>query len=221
MHNHLLFIAFGVMEEGGPNQAEQGRWWGAVRGGQDLASMDWPWAARPPPRSGVGATPAGGASQGLLLGLQGRRGRGGGQGAGRLPLLSYLQDGPAALGRTLPWLRNPVPLPVFMEAWGTPPSWLVPKILLPPVVPSLPLHPCLAPQLLLLRSRGNLIIKPQTTLACLFKPMCTCGPIPQAEQEFPTGWPGRKGVVCAAVGGTAQRQVRELGMFAEENLYQE
>lgn len=81
-------------------------------GGQDSASMDWPWAARPPPRSGVGATPAGGASQGLLLGLQGRRGRGGGQGAGRVPPLSYLHDGPAALGRTLPWLRNPVPLPV-------------------------------------------------------------------------------------------------------------
>lgn len=56
-------------------------------GGQDSASMDWPWAARPPPRSGVGATPAGGASQGLLPGLQGRRGRGGGQGAGRVPPL--------------------------------------------------------------------------------------------------------------------------------------
>lgn len=37
--------------------------------------MDWPWAARPPPRSGVGATPAGGASQGLL-----RASREGGEG---------------------------------------------------------------------------------------------------------------------------------------------
>lgn len=39
-------------------------------------------------------------------------------------------------------------------------------------------------------------------------------PTPQAEQDFPTGPPGRKGVVGARVRGTVLRQVHELGVFA-------
>lgn len=46
-------------------------------------------------------------------------------------------------------------------------------------------------------------------------------PTPQAEQEFPTGPPGRKGVVGAGVRAMVLRQVREPGVCAEGSLYQE
>lgn len=46
-------------------------------------------------------------------------------------------------------------------------------------------------------------------------------PTPQAEQDFPRGPPGRKGVVGAGARRTALRKVNELRAFAEESLYQE
>lgn len=46
-------------------------------------------------------------------------------------------------------------------------------------------------------------------------------PTPRAEQEFPTGPPGRKGVVRAGVRAMVLRQVQESRVFAEGSLYQE
>lgn len=199
-------------------------------GQQDSASRGYPGRRDSSlPQWGGGHT-----SRRVLAGLapgpprEDRKGRG--QVAGsRVPPtpLSHWPDGSAAPGKILPWLRSPGPFPVshtwFQWRPSPPPKLAGPQDPSPPSIPSLPCsHPSLSPQLLLLRSRGNSMIKPQTTLACLFKPMCTCGPLLQAEQEFPTGRPGRKCVVGAGagVGGTVQRQVQELGMCRGKSLSQ-
>lgn len=85
-----------------------------------------------------------------------------------------------------------VPHVVSMEAWGTPPNWLVPKIHLPSAVPSLPLLPPLSHPSAL-RSRGNLIIKPQTTLACLFKLIARVAHSPRPSKNFQQDGQGGRG----------------------------
>lgn len=56
--------------------------------------------------------------------------------------------------------------------------------------------PLSAPQLQELSS----YFTPQEAQLRNHKPMCTCGPLPEAEQDFPTKLPGRKGVVGLGFG---------------------
>lgn len=180
MHNHLLLMAFGAMEEVGPDWTEQGgrtAGFGQPRPGLGgwTSSLQW-----------VGGTTAGGASRGLLLGLQGGEGR---RPWGWLGPTSFLP----ARWPSSPWKDSSlaeqnctspcIPHVVSMEAWGTPPSWLVPKIHLPLAVPSLPLLPPVSHPSAL-RSRGNLIIKPQTTLASLFKLIARVAHSPRPSKSF-------------------------------------